>query len=148
MPLPEIGEAKRGHEGHIGYLLRQGQHAMRQSLESALADLDLTQPQFTVMVLVRAYPEISAADIARLSLLTPQTVAVIMRNLVRDGWITRQADPIHGRKLKLALTDDGKALLKKAQRRADRLEKQMLEGLSQKEEKLIRTWLVGLAHRF
>lgn len=145
MSVPKPGEAKRGAEGHIGYLLRQGQHAMRQAQEGALADLELTQPQFTIMTLIRAYPGIAAADIARLALLTPQTVAVIMRNLVRDGWVARHADPIHGRKLKLALTDGGKALLKKAQRRADRLEKKMVEGLNKKEERIIREWLVGLA---
>ena len=41
--IPPIGEGKRGPEGHLGYLVRQANVAVRAALERALADL-LTQP--------------------------------------------------------------------------------------------------------
>ena len=37
--VPEAGEGKRGEEGYLAYLLRQGAAAVRLRLERALADL-------------------------------------------------------------------------------------------------------------
>ena len=53
-PLP--GEGKRGEAGYLGYLLRQAQGAARLSLERALAELDVTPPQFLVLTMLKAYP--------------------------------------------------------------------------------------------
>jgi hypothetical protein len=78
---PPPGQGKRGEKGYLGYLLRQAQAAARLTLERALADLGITPPQFVVLTMLRAYPGLSGADLARLALLTPQTVGVIIRNL-------------------------------------------------------------------
>ena len=81
---PPPGKGKRGEQGHLAYLLRQAQAATRLTLERRLADLGVTPPQFAVLTMLRAYPGLSGADLARVSLLTPQTVGVIIRNLERD----------------------------------------------------------------
>ena len=39
--------------------------------------------------MLKAYPGLSGADLARVALLTPQTVGVIIRNLERDGAIRK-----------------------------------------------------------
>lgn len=142
---PAAGVGKRGRDGHIAYLLRQAQHATRHRIEAALAGFDVTYPQFTVMTMVRSYENLSAADIARLCMLTPQTVTVIVRNLIRDGLIDRRKDPVHGRIFRLALTDEGGALLKRCRRRLDKIEAEMTKGLPPATEAAIRDWLTGLA---
>jgi len=78
---PPPGQGKRGESGYLGYLLRQAQAASRLSLERALADLGATPPQFVVLTMLKAYPGLSGADLARVAILTPQTVSVIIRNL-------------------------------------------------------------------
>jgi DNA-binding MarR family transcriptional regulator len=88
--IPRTGEGKRGEEGHIGYLLRQAGAANRLRMERALADLGVTPPQFMVLTMLVAYPGLSNADVARLALLTPQTVSVIVANLLRSGAIARR----------------------------------------------------------
>ena len=50
-------------------------------MERALADLGVTPPQFVVLTMLRAYPGLSGADLARVAMLTPQTTGVIIRNL-------------------------------------------------------------------
>src|ERR1700731_756553 len=65
--------------------------------EQALADLGITPPQFAVLTVLRAYPGLSGADLARVALLTPQTVGVIIGNLERDGAIRKTPHPVHGR---------------------------------------------------
>lgn len=137
-----------GADGHIGYLLRQAQVAVRNRIERALADLGVTHPQFAVMTLINAYDDLSAADIARLSSLTPQTVNVIVHNLERDGLVERTPDPVHGRILRLALSEEARPLLKRCRGRVNEIEKRMLVGLSATEERAVRRWLAGLAATF
>jgi len=51
----------------------------------ALAAQGMTLPQFSVLTMLQAYPGASGAELARLSLLTAQTMNVIVGNLERDG---------------------------------------------------------------
>ncbi|CEJ12641.1 MarR family protein [bacterium YEK0313] len=142
---PDIGEGKRGEEGYLGYLLRQAHGMHRLRMERALAGLDTTPPQFLVMTMIAAYPGLSNADIARLTLLTPQTVSVIVGNLKRAGAVTRTAHPIHGRIQELALSPSGEALLARCRGQVRAIEEQLVRGLSAADEKVVRRWLVAVA---
>lgn len=143
--LPAVGEGKRGVDGHIGYLLRQASTAHRRRMELALADLGTTPPQFSVLTMLVAYPKISGADLARLSLLTPQTVSLIVANLERAGAIQRVPDPIHGRILHIEATSSGRRLLAQCRTRVQSVEDELLSGLGAAQEKIVRSWLVGVA---
>jgi DNA-binding MarR family transcriptional regulator len=145
--VPEAGEGKRGEEGYLAYLLRQGAASVRLRLERALADLDVTYPQFLVLTMLDSYPGASGADIARLALLTPQTVHGIVTNLERAALIARAAHPIHGRVQTLTLTSDGRALLLRCKKRAVEIDASLSAELSREDEKVIRRWLVALATR-
>lgn len=145
VPIPAPGEGKRGESGYLAYLLRQASAANRLNMERALADLGVTLPQFFVLTMLGAYPGISGADVARLALLTPQTVSVIMGNLEKMDAIARQPHPVHGRIQTIALTDAGKALLAQCKVRATALDKQLRAGLTPDEEAIVRRWLVSLA---
>jgi DNA-binding MarR family transcriptional regulator len=144
-PIPAIGEGKRGESGHLGYLLRQAAGSFRLRLDRDLADLAVTAPQFTVMTMIAAYPGLSNADLARLCMLTPQTVSVIIANLLRAGTVMRHHHAIHGRIQHLDLTENGQALLGKCRARVGMIEVQLADGLSPREEELIRRWLVRAA---
>ena len=142
-PLP--GHGKRGEKGHLGYLLRQAQAAARLTLERALDDLSVTPPQFAVLTMLRAYPGLSGADLARVALLTPQTVGVIIRNLERDGAIRKTPHPVHGRVLQWSLTRRGGTLLDKSRQRVVALERRLVAGLGAKAQATIRRWLSKIA---
>lgn len=143
--IPEPGEGKRGELGHIGYLLRQAHAVHRLRMERALADLQLTPPQFAVLTMLAAYPGLSGADLARLAMLTPQTVSVIVANLERAAAISRRPHPVHGRIQLLEVTETGLQLLSACRGRVQQLEQQLLVGMSESEEQLIRRWLVNVA---
>ena len=142
---PPPGHGKRGEKGHIVYLLRQAQAATRLTLERALDDLGVTPPQFAVLTMLRAYPGLSGADLARVALLTPQTVGVIIRNLERDGAIRKTPHPVHGRVLQWTLTRRGGILLDKSRRRAGALERRLVAGVGVRGEVTIRRWLSKIA---
>ncbi len=144
-PVPAAGEGKRGEQGYLGYLLRQAHAASRLSMERALAQLGVTSPQFVVLTMLKAYPGLSGADLARVALLTPQTVSVIIRNLERDGAIRKTPHPVHGRVLQWTLTSHGTRLLEKCRQIAQGHERRLASSLDAKSELVVRQWLSKIA---
>jgi len=136
---------KRGEAGHLGYLLRQASLAWRARMEHALAEFAITTPQFAALTMIGAYPGLSSADLARLSLLTPATVVTIVANLKRAGMITARPHPVHGRILQLELTGKGAAMLARCKRRVTALETELTVGLAAEDERVVRRWLAGVA---
>jgi DNA-binding MarR family transcriptional regulator len=145
MRPPPPGQGKRGKQGYLGYLLRQAQAATRLAMERAFAELGVTSPQFAVLTMLRAYPGLSGADVARVALLTPQTVGIIIRNLERDGAIRKTPHPIHGRVLQWTLTRRGSTLLDKCRRHVRAVERRLAAGLSKNAQTIVRRWLAGIA---
>lgn len=143
--IPEPGQGKRGEEGYLGYLLRQASAAHRLRMERAMADVGVTLPQFLVLTMIRAYPGISNADLARLALLTPQTVSVIVANLERSGAIVRRPHAVHGRIQHIDVTPEGLALLDASRKRSGGIEQELLDGFTPEEEQVVRRWLVHAA---
>jgi DNA-binding MarR family transcriptional regulator len=143
--IPAVGEGKRGEQGHIGYLLRQAHTAHRLRMERALSDLEVTLPQFSVLTMLVAYPGASGADLARLSLLTPQTMSVIVANLERSGAISRSPHAVHGRIQQIEVTEAGRQLLARCRDRARAIEDALLAGISQDDQQAVRRWLVKVA---
>ena len=144
--ISEIGEGKRGESGHIGYLLRQAHAAHRIRMEQVLQDVGVTLPQFSVLLMVAEYPK--GADLARLSLLTPQTMSVIVKNLEKAGMISKLPHPEHGRIQIIEITQLGKALLLQCKGAVKSTENRLLSGVSESDEKVIRKWLVNVAKQF
>jgi DNA-binding MarR family transcriptional regulator len=142
---PPPGQGKRGEQGYFGYLLRQAAGASRLTLERALSELGVTPPQFLVLTMLKAYPGLSGADLARVALLTPQTVGVIIRNLERDGAIRMTPHPVHGRVLQWTLTRRGLSLLEKCRKHAVALERRLSAGLNGREQATVRRWLARIA---
>lgn len=143
--VPPPGEGKRGEQGYLAYLLRQAHAASRLSMERALTQLGVTTPQFVVLTMLKAYPGLSGAELARVAFLTPQTVSVIIRNLERDGAIRKTPHPVHGRVLQWTLTSHGTALLEKCRQIAQTQERRLAAGLDVKTERVIRQWLSKIA---
>jgi DNA-binding MarR family transcriptional regulator len=141
-PVPTTGEGMRGEKGHLPYLLAQANAAARLALDRAFADLSVTVPQFSVLTMIDAYPGVSGAELARLTLLTPQTINLIVKNLERDGLIIKTPDEVHGRVIKLETTAKGRQLRSKCRSRADTIEESMADGLTDAEQRTIRRWLV------
>jgi len=143
--LPGPGDAKRGAQGHISYLLRQAHGMVRHALDTALAEAGLTTPQFLVLNLLDAYPGVSGADLARIAQLTPQTVNLIVRKLERDRLIAREGHESHGRILRMGLTAAGRRRLQRCKRLADGVERRILRLLDADSERTLRRWLSELA---
>jgi DNA-binding MarR family transcriptional regulator len=143
--IPEIGEGKRGAEGHLLYLLRQANAAARQAVDRELFGLRLTLSQYSALTMIAAYDGLSGADLASLSMLTPQSAHEVVSRLERTGFITRRADPRHKRIFRLELTEAGRAVLAEARRRTDRIEARLQALVERQAPGVVRQWLVDVA---
>jgi DNA-binding MarR family transcriptional regulator len=144
-PIPGIGEAKRGVDGYLTYLLRQAGTAVRGAMDRQLVEFGLTFPQYTSLVMINAYPGLSNADLARITLLTPQTVNAVVQTLDRAGMIARTAHATHRKILCLTITEQGALRLAEARQHTAPMEARLSAGLSDGELQLIRHWLTRVA---
>src|SRR5205809_7422896 len=109
-----IGEGFRGPDGRVGYLLRQAHQAFRAAAQAELGPLGLTLPQYSVLTVADAEPGLSGAELARDSMLTPQTTNEIISLLVASGLLERRPDASDRRLRRMSVTGAGRDLLSRA----------------------------------
>ena len=142
---PEPGERYRGTTGHLGYLLRQAQHAFTTAMEQALREHGLTPPQFGALSVLVADPGLSAADLARAANVTPQAINLLVGGLEREGLLRREKHPSHGRVLRLFATEEGEQRVHDAYPAVRELEDRIAERVPPRQLGAIKRWLVDVA---
>ena len=140
-----IGEGFRGPDGHVGYLLRQAHQAFRAAAQAELGPLALTLPQYSVLTVADAEPGLSGAELARDSMLTPQTTNEIIALLVAAGLLERRADARDRRLRRMFVTGAGRDLLSRARPAVDAVERRMTTSLSGAGLAVLRGWLADCA---
>src|SRR5205085_953902 len=90
------------------------------------------------LTVLEGRPDLSAAQLARKSFVTTQTMADMVMALQARGLIERHRDPADRRRLVLALTADGRKLLDEHRAEVGELEAEMLSGLTRDEAVALR----------
>ena len=140
-----IGEGFRGPDGRVGYLLRQANQAFRAAAHAELAPLGLTFPQYSVLSVADAEPRLSGAELARDSMLTPQTANEIISLLAAAGLLERRPDAGDRRLRRMAVTAAGRDLLSRARPAVLAVEQRMTSSLSAADQAALRGWLTDCA---
>ncbi len=112
------GEGYRGPDGHIGFLLRQAQTAVRGAIERAIQPLGVSPAQLSLLSVLMHEGVVSSADLAKLAMMTAQSAGGVVQNMEKAGWVTREKARTHGRILWLKLTPEGRRVAALAQKRA------------------------------
>ncbi len=138
-------DAARGPDGNVGYLFRLAYQAFRRRLETALVDHGLTVPQYSALSAFDARAELSSAELARLLDVTPQTMNIVVHELLGRSLLRRQQRPNRGKTLLLRLTPQGRRLLDAATGTVRGIERAALRSRSAGEQRVIKQWLSDLA---
>jgi len=80
-------------------------------MRSRLAGVRLSVQEYTALSVLRARPGLSNAQLARRSLVTPQSMIETLTKLERRGLVWREVDSDHSRILRARLTAPALALL-------------------------------------
>jgi DNA-binding MarR family transcriptional regulator len=130
-------------DANFGYLFRLAHQRFRALLDSELADLGLSAPDYGILSVFETRPELSIAELARITQVTRQTMHASVRSLEAAGLVERTAR--NRRVVLLRLTTRGHAGLAAATRRVRRAEHAALADLSPADQRTVRTWLATLA---
>jgi DNA-binding MarR family transcriptional regulator len=125
--MPETGPA--GREPMLLYLIKQVELAVRSRLDEIFRPVGLTALQYTALTVLERHEDMSAAQLARHSFVTSQSMADMIAALQARGLIERHRDRADRRRLVVALTADGRALLDRYRSTVAALEARMLAGL-------------------
>ena len=120
-----------------GHLIRR----MQQISTSVFADhmkaegIDLTSPQFAALAMLRDNPGIDQATLAGLIAHDRPTIGGVVDRLVAKKLVMRVTNPADRRARILHMTDHGQALLQRMTPIVEKLQDEILPGLSDAERK-------------
>ncbi len=117
----------------LAYIVGRLDRALRRHLNEDLRPYGLTWQQYTLLSVLRTRSDLSSAQLARRSFITPQSMSEAIRALVQKGYVRRDAHPTHGRILRVELTQEGQRVLAACDHVADAIEEQMLRELTPRE---------------
>jgi DNA-binding MarR family transcriptional regulator len=120
-------------EPRLSYVVGRLERVLRRRLAAAVEPTGLTLPAYTTLSVLRVDDGLSNAQLARRSLVTPQSMSEVLSLLVEQGYVRRRAEPGHGRVIRTELTKAGRQALARCDRAVDDVEREMLAGLDDDE---------------
>ena len=123
------------------YLMKQVELAVRAELDDLTRPVGLTALQYTALTVLERHPDLTAAHLARLSFVTAQSMGDMVTNLLDRGLIERHRDLADKRRLVIALTPEGRRLLKGLRPKVAALEARAMSMLSSEEASALRSSL-------
>ncbi|MFI1757938.1 MarR family winged helix-turn-helix transcriptional regulator [Streptomyces sp. NPDC020571] len=147
---PERSAGGAGSAAEAGpsllYLLKRTELVVRARLEELLKPAGVTALQYTALTVLERHDGISAAQLARASFVTAQSMADMVRALESRGLVRREPNPGNRREKVILLADAGRRLLADHAEPARLLEQRMVADLGPADVERFRDALMS-AHR-
>lgn len=121
-------------EEQVGFILRQATQRHTALFAGAISD-ELTPTQFAALVKLKAEGPCSQNRLGRLTAMDAATIKGVIDRLTKRGFTQVEADPRDGRRLVVALTPEGAAVLDRAIDAARRITEATLVPLSALEQR-------------
>jgi DNA-binding MarR family transcriptional regulator len=125
-------------EPRLSNVIGRLDRVLRRRLTAALEPTGLTLPAYTALSVLRTRDGLSNAQLARRSLVTPQSMSEVLALLVDGGYVRRRAEPGHGRIIRSEITKAGVQALERCDRAVDEIEREMLSELAPAEAASLR----------
>ena len=131
-------------EDSLGYLVNRLARSIAHQLAEEIQPAGVAIGQWAVLLFLWARDGMSQADLSRVVAIEPPTMVRTIDRMVRDGLVTRSADPGDGRVSRIHLTDRGRALRDELVPKAVAVNAATLGPLSASEGRTLRRLLVKL----
>ncbi|MBB4744247.1 DNA-binding MarR family transcriptional regulator [Actinoplanes octamycinicus] len=125
----------------LGLVIKRAEQALIARKTAALREFELTVPQYAALLLLASAEGMSAAQLARESMVTPQTMSTVLANLEAKGLIARTPSPMHQKLVVNRVTPAGHAVLTEADAAASRIESRLAAAFSDDERDQFRALL-------
>lgn len=117
-----------------GFLLRRAHQISGALFEDACHDLGLTPAQFGVLTVLQAHPGLGQSDLARALGFDKVTVLRVLRGLQARGLLERTPALAGRRSVSVCLTAPGEALLRQAQKPAEKAYRRLMAPLDRQQQ--------------
>jgi DNA-binding MarR family transcriptional regulator len=101
-------------EEQVCFALAVASREVVAAYKSVLDPLGLTHPQYLVMLALWQHDELSVKELSALLHLDPGTLSPLLKRLETAGLLTRRRSPADERALAVSVTDEGRALRRRA----------------------------------
>ncbi|MER8010602.1 MarR family transcriptional regulator [Streptomyces sp. NPDC094149] len=112
------------------YMVKQVELVVRSHLDELVRSAGITALQYTALTVLERHDGLSAAQLARDSFVTAQSIADLVRSLENRGLVRRERNPRNRRELLILLTDAGRQLLAQHAEPVRELEERMVRDLT------------------
>jgi DNA-binding MarR family transcriptional regulator len=112
------------------YMVKQVELVVRSHLDELVRPSGITALQYTALTVLQRHDGLSAAQLARDSFVTAQSIADLVRSLEGRGLVRRERNPRNRRELLILLTDAGRELLARHEESVRELEERMVRELT------------------
>ncbi|CAN5593684.1 MarR family transcriptional regulator [soil metagenome] len=120
-------------QGDLIWQLRSFQLALQSALDEALREIGLTAAQLSALEALKHSPGESSAELARSCGVTPQTMNGIVQILETNGLLVREPHRVHGRILRVYLSNAGESKLEAGRKVVGEIEERMVATMSEGE---------------
>ncbi len=128
------------------YMVKQVELVVRSHLDELVKPSGITALQYTALTVLERHDGLSAAQLARDSFVTAQSIADLVRSLESRGLVRRERNPRNRRELLILLTDDGRELLARHEAPVRELEERMVRDLTAHQTEQFRQALTKAWH--
>ncbi|MDX2677963.1 MarR family transcriptional regulator [Streptomyces sp. NY05-11A] len=127
-------------------MVKQVELVVRSHLDELVKPSGITALQYTALTVLERHDGLSAAQLARDSFVTAQSIADLVRSLEGRGLIRRERNPRNRRELLILLTEEGRGLLERHAGPVRELEERMVRELTAHQEEQFRAALSKAWH--
>ena len=133
-------------ENQLCFPLYTASRLVVRSYTPLLKKLEITYPQYLVMLVLWEHKTLAVTQITKLLLLDTSTLTPLLKRLEKMGYIRRKRSESDERVVMIGLTEKGEKL----QQEASLIPSQLVEGLKFSEEELIQLYqlLYKYIHQF
>ena len=136
-PKPAASPASRPYriEEQIGYLLRRAHQRASAIFQATIGDPNITPTQYSSMVKLHEYTELSQNRLGRLVGMDKATMQGVVRRLKERRLVDSRPDPGDARRTLLSLTIEGQRLVNKLLINGPAVSRETLKPLNAQEQR-------------
>ena len=128
----------------IGYLCRINFRMFARELENRIAKHGVSSGQWRSLRVLWDEDGITQRELSDRVGATEATTVLMIRSLVRDGFVTRRSDPSDGRKIRITLTPKARRLQGKLMPYVGEVNELAVQGISAADQKTVRAVLARI----
>jgi MarR family transcriptional regulator, lower aerobic nicotinate degradation pathway regulator len=132
-------------EEQVGYLLRRAHQRASAIFQVSIGDPNITPTQYSSMVKLNEYKELSQNLLGRLVGMDKATMQGVVRRLKERGLVDSRPDPGDARRTLLSLTTEGQRLVNKLLINGPAVSRETMKPLTAQEQRLLLDLLSKIA---